>query len=162
MTSTQRQLTITEIRHGSLRHHLGATEAGLVATDTWVVDRIHHYAAIAGIAPVEAFTDPASYAARTRRRISPHCWGQADWATGRRLVYVDPARCRTRAAAELVTAHEIGHLRWPAARHSRRFFVHVQSLLNAEAPDRVACGGTEAESSAAPNPVGQGRGTTHA
>ena len=76
--TTQRQPTITEIRHGSLRHHMGDEEAGLVATDSWVVDRIHHYAAIAGVAPVEAFTCPASYGARTRRRISANCWGQAD------------------------------------------------------------------------------------
>ena len=117
MTTQRRQPTLTEIRHGSLRHHLGDSEADLVATDTWVVGRIHHYAAIAGVAPVEAFTDPASYSSRTGRRISPNCWGQADWGSGR-LVYVDPARCRTRAAAELVTAHEIGHLRWPTARHT--------------------------------------------
>ena len=134
----QRQPTITEIRHGSLSHHLGDAEADLVATDTWVVDRIHYYAALADVAPVEAFTDPASFAARTGRRISPYCWGQADWAAGRRLVYVDPARCRTRGAVELVTAHEIGHLRWPTARHSHRFFEHVQSLLNTEAPGRAA------------------------
>ena len=157
--TAQRQVTITEIRHGSLRHHLGDTEADLVATDTWVVDRIHRYAAIAAISPVEAFTDPASYAARTGRRISPHCWGQADWATGRRLVYVDPARCRTRAAAELVTAHEIGHLRWPTARHSRRFFEHVQSLLNAEAPSEAACGGKPAAPSSAVRREGR---NTHA
>ena len=130
MTTQRRQPTLTETRHGSLRHHLGDSETGLVATDTWVVDRIHYYAAIAGIAPVEAFTDPASYAARTGRRISPNCWGQADWATNRRLVYVDPARCRTRGAAELVTAHEIGHLCWPTARHSGRFFEQVQGLLD--------------------------------
>ncbi len=118
---TQRRLTLTEVRHGGLRHHLNDTDAATPATHTWVVDRIHHYAGLAGVDPVEAFTDPIGYTARTGRRVSPHCWGQADWATGRRLVYVDPARCRTRAAAELVTAHEIGHLRWPAARHSTRF-----------------------------------------
>lgn len=127
---TQPRPTLTEMRHGGLRHHLDADEAALPATRTWVVDRIHHYADLAGVEPIEAFTDPVGYAARTGRRISPHCWGQADWATGRRLVYVDPARCRTRAAAELVTAHEIGHLRWPAARHSTRFFHHVQTLLD--------------------------------
>ena len=128
---THRRPTLTEIRHGGLRHHLNGT-AAVLATDTWVVDRIHHYATLAGVDPVEAFTDPDGYAARTGRRISPHCWGQADWATGRRLVYVDPARCRTRAAAELVTAHEIGHLRWPAARHTPRFFDHVQALLDGQ------------------------------
>ena len=129
-TLAERQPTLTEIRHGTLRHHLTGSEAALVATGSWVVDRVHHYAALAGVAPVEVFTDAASYAARTGRRISPNCWGQADWATGRRLVYVDPAKCRTRGAAELVTAHEIGHLRWPAARHSTRFFHHVQALLD--------------------------------
>ena len=132
-TLTERQPTLTEIRHGTLRHHLTGSEAALVATVPWVVDRVHHYAALAGVAPVEAFTDAPSYAARTGRRISPNCWGQADWATGRRLVYVDPAKCRTRGAAELVTAHEIGHLRWPRARHTRRFFEQVQALLDTRA-----------------------------
>ena len=136
MTTPRRQPTLTEIRHARLRHHLSDTDGSLAATDTWVVDRIHHYATLAGIAPVEAFTDPATYSARTGRRISPNCWGQADWATGRRLVYVDPARCATLAAAELVTAHEIGHLRWPTTRHSRRFFEHVQSLLDHQEPSR--------------------------
>ena len=129
---TQRRLTLTEIRHAGLRHHLADTEAATPATDAWVIDRIHHYADLAGVDPVEAFTDQVGYAARTGRRISPHCWGQADWAAGRRLVYVDPVRCRTRAAAELVTAHEIGHLRWPSARHTTRFFDHVQTLLDGQ------------------------------
>lgn len=127
------QPTLTEIRHNGLRHHLSDTDALLPATDTWVADRIHHYAHLAGVDPVEAFTDPGPYAAATGRRVSPNCWGQADWATTRRLVYVDPARCHTRAAAELVTAHEIGHLRWPKARHTCRFFRNVQTLLTAAA-----------------------------
>ena len=129
-TLTERQPTLTEIRHGTLRHHLTGSEAAVVATVSWVVDRVHHYAALAGVTPVEVFTDAASYAARTGRCISVNCWGQADWATGKRLVYVDPTKCRTRGAAELVTAHEIGHLRWPNARHTRRFFEQVQALLD--------------------------------
>ncbi len=43
----------------AFRHHLGDAEAGLMATDTWVVDRIRYYAAIAGIAPVEVFHRPS-------------------------------------------------------------------------------------------------------
>ena len=143
MTSQQptlpdRQPTLTEIRHATLRHHLSECEALLPATAAWVVERVHHYAARARVDPVEAFTDPASYAARTGRRISPNCWGQADWATGRRLVYVDPTKCRTRAAAELVTAHEVGHLRWPRARHTGRFFEQVQRLLDTGGKPLVA------------------------
>lgn len=128
-----RQPTLTEVRHAALRHHLSATDALRPATDSWVVERDHHYAQAAGVDPVQAFNVPTAYATATGRRISPHCWGQADWATSRRLVYVDPARCRTRAAAELVTAHEIGHLRWPQARHSCLFFRNVQALLSSAA-----------------------------
>ena len=129
-TLSERQPTLTEIRHGTLRHHLTRSEALLPATAAWVEGRVHHYAPLAGVDPVEAFTDAASYAARPGRRISVNCWGQADWATGRRLVYVDPIKCRTLGAAELVTAHEIGHLCWPTARHSGRFFEQVQALLD--------------------------------
>lgn len=52
------QPTLTEIRHSGLRHHLCDSEALRPATDAWVADRIHHYAHLAGVAPVAAFTDP--------------------------------------------------------------------------------------------------------
>ncbi len=122
--------TLTESRHQALRHHLPGTEAEVPATDNWVLDRIALHAASAGVDPVEAFTDPAAYEAVTHRPVPANCWGQADWAGGRRLVYVDPAKCGNRATAELVAAHEVSHLRWPTTRHTTRFFQHVQALLD--------------------------------
>ncbi len=122
--------TLTELRHHALRHHLPTDEAALAATPTWVAGRVDRYAALAALGPVEVFTEPDPYQAATRRAVPANCWGQADWANARRLVYVDPAKCGTRAAAELVVAHEVGHLRWPTAGHTARFFRHVQTLLD--------------------------------
>lgn len=129
-----RQQRPTEARHHALVHHLPADEATLPADAAWVTARIHRYALAAGVDPVVAFTDATGYGTATGRPVPSICWGQADWGTSRRLVYVDPAKCGTRAVAELVAAHEIGHLRWPTARHTLRFFRNVQSLL--DSPER--------------------------
>ena len=48
------QPTLTEIRHAALRHHLSATDALLPATDSWVVERVHHYAKAAGVDPPDS------------------------------------------------------------------------------------------------------------
>ncbi len=139
-----RQQRPTEARHHALVHHLPADEATLPADAAWVTARIHRYALAVGVDPVVAFTDATGYGTATGRPVPPSCWGQADWGTSRRLVYVAPAKCGTRAVAELVTAHEIGHLRWPATRHSTRFFSHVQTLLDSQQRvcDIAAVGGT--------------------
>ena len=69
-------------------------------------------------------------------------WGNADWSGCELLVYVDPLKCRTKGVAELVVAHEVGHLRWRSYRHRAVFFTRVQEFIDrASLPERV--GGKE-------------------
>ncbi len=120
---------VTTRRHFALRHRLGPAEAREPATPAWVTERIHHYAAAVGVA-VSVLIDVDEYQARTGRRVSERCWGDADWAGAERLVYVDPSKCATKGRAELVIAHEVGHHAWRSYRHRVVFWARVQALLD--------------------------------
>lgn len=115
-------------RHFALRHHLGPVEADAAAAP-WVRQRIRRYAAAAGLEVVAAVTCPAEHESRTGRPVGPHTWGDG-WAGPELVVYVDPARCATKGMAELVVAHDVGHLRWRSYGHRRVFFTRVQDLID--------------------------------
>lgn len=121
---------ITQQRHFALRHRLDAEEASAPASDHWVAERIHHYAAVAHVGPVVALVRAEEHQARSGRPVDPFTWGNADWSGSELLVYVDPAKCGTKGAAELVVAHEVGHLRWRSYRHREVFFTRVQDLID--------------------------------
>jgi hypothetical protein len=128
---------LTTRRHFALRHHLHPDEAAEAATAAWVSQRTRHYAALARVA-VTPVTDAEEYQARTGRRISERCWGDADWSA-EPLVYVDPAKCVTKGQAEVVIAHEVGHHAWKSYRHRPLFWVRVQELLDCSwGPDQGA------------------------
>ncbi len=135
---------LTQRRHFGLRHRLGATEAAEVAEPFWVADRIRHYAAVAKLGPVAAVVSAQEHEARTGRTVGPNTWGNADWSGPELLVYVDPFKCRTKGVAELVVAHEVGHLRWRSYRHRAVFFTRVQQLIDrASRPGAGTVGETE-------------------
>jgi hypothetical protein len=121
---------VTEQRHFALRHRLRAEEATEAALGEWVAERIHHYAAVAGLGRVVAVLTAEEHQARSGRLVGPNTWGNADWSGSELLVYVDPAKCGTKGAAELVVAHEVGHLRWRSYRHRQVFFARVQALID--------------------------------
>lgn len=121
--------TVTTQRHFALRHRLDPGEALELATDGWVRCRINEYAAAVGVA-VLPVTDVDEYQARTGRRISERCWGDADWGGLESLVFVDPAKCATKGRAEVVVAHEVGHHAWKSYRHRPVFWARVQGLLD--------------------------------
>lgn len=146
---------LTQGRHFALRHRLGATEAAEVAEPFWVADRIRHYAAAAGLGAVTAVVTAQEHEAHTGRPVDPNTWGNADWSGPELLVYVDPHKCRTKGAAELVVAHEVGHLRWRSYRHRAVFFTRVQELL-----DRASLPGTVGEKEE-PNLSRSGAGYAH-
>jgi hypothetical protein len=121
---------VTQRRHFALRHRLSAAEAAEPASEGWVAQRIHHYATVAGVEPVVAVVTAAEHEARSGRPVNPNTWGNADWSGAELLVYVDPVKCRTKGTAELVVAHEVGHLRWRSYRHRPVFFTRVQDLID--------------------------------
>lgn len=121
---------LTQRRHFALRHRLDAAEAAEAAEPFWVADRIRHYAAVARLGPVAALVSAQEHEARTGRTVGPNTWGNADWSGPELLVYVDPSKCRTKGVAELVVAHEVGHLRWRSYRHRVVFFTRVQELID--------------------------------
>lgn len=118
-------------RHFALCHRLSTAEAVQPATAAWVVARIHRYAGVAGVAPVVATTSGPEYQAFSGRPVGPDMWGEANWACGGcPVVYVDPAKARTRGAAELVVAHEVAHVRWRSYGHRRVLFDRCQALID--------------------------------
>ncbi len=121
---------LTQRRHFALCHRLDTAEAADVAQPSWVVGRIRHYAATAALGPVVAVVRAEEHEARTGRSVDPNTWGNADWSGSELLVYVDPLKCKTKGVAELVVAHEVGHLRWRSYRHRAVFFVRVQELID--------------------------------
>lgn len=121
---------LTQRRHFALCHRLGAAEAAEAAAPAWVADRIRHYAAAATLGPVVPVLSAEDHEARTGRVVDPLTWGNADWSGPELLVYVDPRKCRTKGVAELVVAHEVGHLRWRSYRHRQIFFTRVQELID--------------------------------
>jgi hypothetical protein len=115
-------------RHFALRHRLADPVASAPATAAWIRKRVDRYSEIAGLASLTVVCDPDRYYELTGRPVDPTMWGDADFP--QRLVYVDPLRCATAAAAELVVVHEVAHHRWPSYRHRTVFFARCQQLLD--------------------------------
>ena len=122
-------------RQLGLLHRLPAEQAIQPADPRWVRRRLLTYQQVAGIPAMRTFTDRDAYACAKGEPLRPDAAGEAHTGLpGSRLtvplVFVDPARCGTRALAETVVAHEVTHARYLSLGHSQRFFDRVQELLD--------------------------------
>lgn len=120
----------------ALLTHLPPGEAGMAADRAWTLHTCRRLLAVAGHDAAVVLV-PEELTALTGRAPAANDWGWASWGHHPHVVFVDPAKTRTRQATLALAAHEITHLTHHGRgfrRHSARWFAEVQDLL-----DRASC-----------------------